>query len=271
MAKETKSKRPLRDILKRNAIIAALVLFVGYAGVHIISRTDGFRSLVADKIGSGTRLPVALEHCGMTPLLRLELKNLDFYGVRMPRVKITFDWFAWLSKQRPLVKRLEVEGLEVEFRQTPGGKWEPLVMHDLGARFGAVVGLPQKPAAGEDELPKFPPFVINDKTLLDLDRARVTWYDAQNRELAYVTDVDSQVRIARLGRHKTLQVDMKCSHIQLASGQLLRDVELETVRIEGYVPVLVLKLADSDGEYQGFSSESLWQDLYRHLSRLSEL
>lgn len=271
MAKKKKTGRPLRVTLKKNVIIAGLIVFVGYAGIHIISRTNGFRGLVADKISNGTRLPVALEHCGATPLLGLQFKNLDFYGVRMPDVKLNFDWLSWFSKSRPLVKRLAVDGLEVEFRQLPTGNWEPLVLNDLGSKFGAVVGLRPSALSDTDELPKFPAFVINDKTLLDLQRARVTWYDAQNRELAYVTDVDSRVRIESLDDRKALQVKLNCSHIKLASGHLLRDFQLEALKIDGYAPTLILKMADSDGEYEGFESETLWQDLYHHLSRLSEI
>lgn len=272
MAKKKQSKRTLRETLKRNLIMSGLILIVAYAGIHILSRTSGFRGLVADKISNGTRLPVALEHCGASPLLGLHLKNLDFYGVRMPYVKVVFDWFAWLSKEKPLVKRLEIEGLEVVFKQDPRtGHWEPLVMHDLGSRFGAVVGLKSGSSSSDENLPRFPAFVINGKTLLDLHRAKVMWYDAQNRELAYVTDVDSQVEEVDFSDRKALQVKLACSHIKLASGHILRDFQLEAVKIEGYNATLILKMSDSGGEYEGFQSETLWEDLYQHLSRLAEI
>jgi hypothetical protein len=272
MAKKNKNKRTLRENLKRNILTGALIVLVAYAGIHIISRTNGARSLVADKISNGTRLPVALEHCGATPLLNLHLTDLDFYGVRMPEVKVVFDWFAWTSKERPLVKRLEVEGLEVVFRQIPTtGNWEPLVLHDLGSKFGAVVGLKPVPQSDNDELPKFPAFVINGKTLLDLHRARVLWYDADNRELAYATDVDSQVKVVDFSDRKALQVNLKCSHVKLASGHILRDFQLEAIKIDGYKPTIILQMSDSDGEYEGFQTETLWQDLYHHLSRLAEI
>ena len=98
MGKKTTQKRSLTENLRRNLITTGLILLVAYAGIHILTRTNGFRGLVADKISNGTRLPVVLEHCGMSPLLNLRLKNLDFPGVRMPEVNVVFDWFAWLSK-----------------------------------------------------------------------------------------------------------------------------------------------------------------------------
>jgi hypothetical protein len=272
MAKKKKTGKTTVEKLKRNLLTSALILLVMYIGIHIISRTDGARGLVADKISNGTRLPVTLKKCGATPLLGLRLQGLDFPGARMPDVRIKIDWLAWLSKEKPLVKQLDIDGLELVFRQVPAtGNWEPLVLHDLGSKFGAVVGL--KPAIGSayDELPKFPSFVINKKTLLNLDRARVNCYDAQNHELAYVTDADSQVKIVGFSDRKALQVQLECSHIKLASGPLLRDFELETVKIDGYDHTLVMKMSCSDREFEGFQTKTLWEDLFHHLSQLAEM
>lgn len=258
--------------MKRNILTGVVIVIVLYVGIHIISRTDGFRDMVADKISNGTRLPVALERCGATPLLGLHFRGLDFYGVRMPDVQARFNWFAWLSKDAPLVKRLDIDNLEVVFKQVPtSGNWEPLVLHDLGSKFGAVVGLKPARSSADEELPRFPAFVINQKTLLDLRRARVMWYDSNNRELAYVTDIDSRVKEVDFSDRKALQVKLECSHVKLASGHILRDFKLEAVKIDGYKPTLVLEMSDSDGEYPGFQTETLWQDLYRHLSRLAEI
>jgi hypothetical protein len=272
MAKKKTAKRSKRASLKRNSITVLLIAVAAYAGIHIISRTDGARSLVADKISNGTRLPVALERCGMTPLLGLRLQGLDFYGVRIPDMRIKFSWSAWLFRGKPLVKRLDIDGLEVTFRQVPSsGSWEPLVLHGLGSRFGAVLGIRPPNQYTDEALPKFPAYVINEKTLLQLRRAKVVWQDAEKRELAYLSDADSRVRIVTFSDRKALQVQIKCGHIKLVTGHILRDFELEAIRIDGYNPVLVLQMSDGDGQYEGFQSETLWQDLYYHLSQLAEI
>ena len=272
MAKKKKKGMTAVEKLKRNLMTGALILLVIYIGIHIITRTGGFNRLVTDKLSNGTRLPVTLEKCGATPLLGLRLQGLDFYGVRMPDVRIKIDWFARLSKEKPLVKRLDINGLEVAFRQVPAtGNWQPLVMNDLGSRFGAVVGIKPAIGAAYDELPRFPAFVINKKTLLDLHRARITWYDGQNRELAYVTDVDSQVKVVAFSDRKALQVQLDCSHVKLASGPLLRDFELEAVQIDGYEHTLIMKMGCSEGEFEGFQTKTLWEDLFHHLSQLAEI
>jgi hypothetical protein len=175
---EAKKKRHIR----RNVITAVIILLILYVGIHILSRTEGARSAVADKISNGTRLPVALKGCGTTPLMGLKLDGLAFYGVEMPDVKIKFNWFAFLSKHKPLVRQLEIDGLEVNLKRIPvNGNWEPLVLHGIGSRLGAVLGLNPVQGGAMDNLPKFPAYVINDKTLLKLSRAKVIWYDEQLR------------------------------------------------------------------------------------------
>ena len=183
--------------------------------------------------------------------------------------RVKFNWFAWLSKEKPLVKRLDVQGLEVTFNRVPAtGNWEPLVLHGLGSKLGAVLGLNPARMPADDALPKFPPYVINEKTLLQLRRARVIWYDEQNRELAHIMDVDSRVKVVAFSDRKALQVRLKAGQIKLASGHELRDFQLEAVKIDGYKPTLILQMSDSDGEYEGFQTETLWQDLNLYLSQL---
>jgi len=267
MAKKKKKGR-----LKRNILSGLVIALILYVSAHILSRTEGFRGMVADKISNGTRLPVALESCGTTPLMGLRLRGLDFYGVQMPDVRVKFNWLARLSKDKPLIKRLDIQGLDVRLQRVPAtGNWEPLVLHGLGSKLGAVLGLNPARIRSDESLPKFPTYVINEKTLVQLRRAKVVWRDEQNRELAYITDIDSRIKVVGFSDRKALQTMLKCGHIKLASGRLLRDFQLEAIKIDGYKPTLILNMSDSDGEYDGFPTENLWQDLNVRLSALSEL
>lgn len=272
MAKKKAAAKTKRKHLKRNLVSGILTACVLYAGIHILSRTEGARSMVADKISNGTRLPVALERCGATPLLGLHLQGLGFYGVKMPDVRIKFNWLAWLSKDKPLVRQLDIQGLEVEFTRVPvSGNWEPLVLHGLGSRLGAVLGLNAIQVSDGNALPKFPAYVINEKTLLQLRRAKVVWNDESRRELAYITDVDTRLKMVAFSDRKALQALIHCGHIKLASGHILRDFQLEAVKIDGYRPTLILQMSDRDGEYEGFQTETLWTDLNLYLSQLAPI
>ncbi|MEA2069260.1 MAG: hypothetical protein U9P12_08675 [Verrucomicrobiota bacterium] len=268
MAKKTGT----RVRLKRNLVSGFIIALILYAGVHIISRTDGARSAIADKLSNGTRQLITLEKCGATPLLGLRLRGLAFQGVEIPDAKVSFNWFSFFSKETPFVKQLRIQGLDVELRRVPStGNWEPLVLHGVGARLGAVLGLNPATMDEDDALPKFPAYAINEKTLLQLRRARIVWRDESGRELAYITEADLNVKSGLFIKRKVIQTIAKCGHVKLASGRALREFRLEAFRIEGSSVVTVLDMADSNGQYEEFASQTLWQDLNLHLNQLTEM
>ncbi len=267
-----KAAAKTKKSLKRNIWAGLVIALILYIGIQILSRTDGARSWVADKISNGTRLPVALENCAATPLLGLRLEGLGFYGAQMPEVRIKLNWFSFLSKSTPLVRQLDIRGLDVELKRVPDtGNWEPLVLHGLGSKLGFVLGLNPVSMGADGTLPKFPARAINEKTLLQLSRAKVVWHDEQNRELAYISNADLSVKADSFVDREVVQTIFKCGHIRLASGKLLRDFRLEAFRFEGSDVVTILGMADSDGEYAEFATQTLWQDLNLHLNSLSEL
>ena len=264
---------------KRNAIATVVVLAILYIGAHILSRTAGMRQAIADKISNGTRQQISLEKCGMTPLMGLRLQGLGFQGVVMPDVKLTFNqmapvlnWFLPQAKEKPYVKELRIKDMEIRFRRIPtSGLWEPLVLNGVGNRLGAVLGLNPVQAAEGATLPKFPPYAINAKTLLQLDSAKLVWRDEKGREVAYITEADLRLDSGSFTKRKVRQTVVECGHIKLASGGALRDFRLEAFTVEGSQMVVVLDMTDSNGQYDEFASKTLWQDLNLHLTQLSRI
>lgn len=258
--------------LKRTLIALALVFLILYIGAQVISRTEGIRSAVADKISNGTRLPVSLEKCGATPLLDLRLSGLVLQGAEMPDVKLSFDWFSFLSKEKPLIKQLRLKDVRVQFKRIPNaGNWEPLVLDGMGSRLGAVMGL-NPVSEGEDaSLPKFPPDAINHNTLLQVRNAKIVWLDEKGRELASVANGDLNMKVGRFIDRKAVQTIVECEEIKLASGSKLNDFRLEAFRFEGSSLVTVLEMSDREGQYPEFASQTLWQDLNKQLNSLSAI
>jgi hypothetical protein len=272
MAKNTSApKKTPWQRLKRNAITSLIVLIIIYIGGHVLSRLEGTRQVVADKLSSGTGQQISIEKCNMTLLMGLHIEGLRFQGVDMPDVKMAFNWFAFLSKESPFIKELRIKGMEMRFRRIPTtGNWEPLILNGVGSRMGAVLGLNATEMGDNESLPTFPPSVINAKTLLQLERAKVVWTDANGKEIAYITEADLRIKSGGFIKRKVIQTIFKCGHMQLASGRALRDFRLEAFRIEGSKIVTVLDMADSNGQYPEFASETLWQDLNLYLNQLTD-
>ena len=267
MAKTDKPKKKH----KRNTIIWMLIVLVLYVGVHVLSRTDGMCAFVADKISSGTRQPVSLESCSATPLLGLRIKGLHFQGLDVADAKISINLLALFSKEKPIVKELRIQELDIRFKRVPNtGGWEPLVLHGVGRRLGAVLGLESAQVAVADSLPRFPSRVINEKTLLQLNRAKLVWADESGQELARISDADLKVKTAAFTGRRVLQTLVECGHIKLVDSGTLSDFRLEAFRIEGSEITTILDMADSHGQYDEFASQTLWEDLSLHLRQLSE-
>ncbi len=267
-----KTAKSKSSILKRRLITTGLVLLILYIGAHAISRTEGVRALVADKISNGTRLPVSLKKCGMTPLLGLRLKGLLIQGAEMPDVKLSFNWFSFLSPKKPFVSKLRLEDAELRFQRVPqSGSWEPLVLNGVAGRLGAVMGLNPVQDGINDALPAFPAYAINSSTLLNLKDTKVMWLDEKGNELASIEDADFQIKVVRLTGRKVFQGIAECEQITLASRRVLDDFRLEAIQVEGSDWVTVLEMSDSGGEYPQFATSTLWQDLNLQLNQLSEV
>ncbi len=259
-------------MFRRRLIAAFLVFLVLYVGAHVISRTEGVRALVADKISNGTRLPVSLEKCGMTPLFGLRMKGLLIQGAELPDVKLSFNWLSFLPKGRPFVRQIRLKDAEIRFHRIPtSGQWEPLVLNGVGSRLGAVMGLNPEQEGVDESLPIFPPHAINKKTLLELKNTKVMWLDEKGNELASIENADLRFRTARLARRRVLQAIARCEQITLASRRVLDDFRMEAIYINGSDWITVLEMSDQGGEYPQFATPTLWQDLNLQLNQLSAI
>jgi hypothetical protein len=270
MAKQKVAKGRGKRV-RRRLIAAGLVFLILYIGAHLVSRTEGVREMVADKISNGTRLPVTLEHCGATPLLGLRLKGVSIPGAELPEIKLSFNWLAFLSQDKPVVRQLRLEEAKIRFRRIPTtGGWEPLVLQGVASRLGAVVGLAPV-ATTDDALPVFPAYAINRKTLLQLEHTQIVWVDEHGNELASIKNADFAPKEKRLTDRRVVQTLAECDQIALASGRVLDHFRLEVVYVEGCEWVTVLEMSDADGEYPPFATPTLWQDLSLQLNRLSAI
>ncbi|QBG48698.1 hypothetical protein EGM51_15280 [Verrucomicrobia bacterium S94] len=69
---------------KRNAVTALIILIILYIGGHVISRLEGTRQAIADKLSNGSRQPISIEKAGMTLLCGLRLQGVRFQGWKYP-------------------------------------------------------------------------------------------------------------------------------------------------------------------------------------------
>lgn len=273
MAREEIPKRSRRINLKRDFWIGFWGLLLLYIGIQVLVRTNGFRQVVSDKISNGTRSVVSLERCTATPLLGLHLQGLAFSGAQMPSVRVHVDWLAWTSKKRAWVRQLDFDAMNVTFSQIPDtGRWSPLVFQEVSSKLAHALGVdPMVVSAKGSVLPHFSPRLINHKTAYQFHHSKITWRDEKGRELIYLLHINSSISQIKFGKRNALFSDFECEQIKLANGSSLNAFKLEAVKIEDYKSSIILRLSDSGGEYEGFQTETFWEDLNVQLNSLSAL
>lgn len=255
----------------RNLFFNMLIAVILYVGIQLLSRTDGTRAFLADKLSGVIGEPVSIGRCEATPLLGLHLEKVVFRGLRMDEVHARLDWLCWVSAKRPLVAELDIRGLEAHLHRNPDtGRWDPPALNGIAAKIGTVLGL--NPPLVADSRPRFPAWAINSGTLLQLRQAKTTWYDEKGRELAYILGADLSMKIRPFIDREVRQSLFGAKEIRLASGKTLHQFHLEAFCFGGSpATAAILDMSDADGEYDPFSSTALWQDLGLQLGSLSEM
>lgn len=128
-------------------LLTAMVLMplVVYVGLLIAGLTQGFRSLVAEKLSDATGLPIALERTFLSPTLTIHIRGITTRppkaeltaerddAQRAPSPKVRASLSARRATLRPgwffrSVRELEVEEGRLCFVQNTAGAWQPKAM-----------------------------------------------------------------------------------------------------------------------------------------------
>ncbi len=153
-AKKTGALRSLR-----NALVTALILLlIAYITGLAIGRTDGFRSIVADRLSRTLGMPVKLDRVSLSPTFNMTLRELETEGASLPgraglrvqRIGIEWRWRDLLRRGRVGIDRLNVEKPVVVFARGDDGAWipEPLApLADFLARHLQVAQPAEPPRA----------------------------------------------------------------------------------------------------------------------------
>lgn len=257
---------------KRNLFWSLFLLIICYVGLHLLARTEGVRSYIAEQVSDAVGQPATIEQCALTPALALQMRGLVFEGVTAQEVRVGLDPLALVTRERPRMKSLQVKGLQVIFSPSadPGG-WAPAVLNDIGSRLGAVLGAGSLSVA-LTAMPAPPSsHWINTRTTVALYETEMIWQDSTAKEIARLTGLEAHVQSARFHTRTATQFGIECAEIRLASGAKLETVQFEAVAFSGYAPVVILAFSDRAGEYEGFQSKLIWQDLTLHLEALGRM
>lgn len=116
-------------------LTVAIVTLILYGAALAVSRTDGFRSMVAEKVSDWSGLPVDIESASLTPGLDLVLNGLrtaegeDGAELKISRARVEWSLVSFLTWGKSAVRAVDLQAGSIQFRPDHQGRWQPAWMH----------------------------------------------------------------------------------------------------------------------------------------------
>lgn len=228
--------RAVRRTLTTLMVFAILIYIVGL----VVGRTDGFRSIVAQRLEKIIGMPVKIDRVRLAPNYALTLTEVAAEsgqrggapGVRARQVDIEWRWRDLWRHGRLGIARLQIDKPAVAFAESADGTWEPARLAPAGEFLlrQLNVTLPAKKATGTSapsptpaEKPSVPPekaALVASVIGLDADvsfkRGEVVWW-AQGNDAPMASIEGASLSVSPLhlpGRemtHYLLNVDRAAS------------------------------------------------------------
>ena len=265
MAESPEKERPsLVRRSRRFALGLLFLLFLGYGGWQVISRTDGFRLWVAERLSAFLGEPVRIGRCRATLPPGLDLRDIEAGELRAGRIVLSFRFPV---KGKSAIARVRIEKPEGRFvRDAAARAWRP---HGLSSWIDAAARIAGHPAdAGESEKGyRFPPPLLAG-TAWTLSGASFSWVDASGNEAAAVSG--GELRSEPLGTMRDTTID--CRRLRLFSGRELTRLHGELAffrRPHRRAVLLVLDLRADSGRCDPFSSTEPIPDLAEAIEELA--
>lgn len=203
--------RPANPFIRllRAIEVALILLAIGYVGILLVSRTDGFRSLLADRLQGAIGLPVKIDrsHAALNLDIVLEGVNTEGDGAKsQPAVharRVEVDWspLRSLSGLSWAVNEVKIEEGDVTFATTLSGDWEPSQLAPLSRQIAVWLGVNLKqhvksgePGAAladpESSAQKSPGKPLMPRCRLTLRQIGMTWWASPDESLARLTGIN---------------------------------------------------------------------------------
>ena len=128
------------------------MLFILYAALLAASRTDGFRSLVEDRLSSRVGYNIAINRLALSLGLdlRLEEVSLTEEGRPEPFLKVdaadlTFEWANLFRQGQGVIRQITVNEPDLLIRERGDSGWQPAALGEPMERIVHAAGLKFRP------------------------------------------------------------------------------------------------------------------------------
>lgn len=227
------------------------LLAIAYGAALLLSRTEGMRYLVRDRIEAAIGMPASIGAMRMTPALDAILEDISLgetNTIQVRKVEIAgslrekLKGGAWMQSVR-------VAGCTLTLKLSPSGRWTPAALEPLSgwsAQWcGIKIPVPPPAAAsgrsGAADAEKTPDAAAQKFETAGFHRIPVTlvggkiiWRDAEGNELASAGDIEVHLTPLKTQAREIQHVVLSAGHIRSAAGDYITGLFVELLSTQGH-------------------------------------
>ncbi len=137
------------ESITRFWLTALIIAGILYAAILMISRSDGFRDIVQQRLGMLAGMNVTVGKAWADPLLNLEIQQVDaristnqaLPNLRIGHASLNWRWMALLRGAGWPFDKLEAENVDIRFVMSTNNVWQPFpALHDMLAPWVKLTG-----------------------------------------------------------------------------------------------------------------------------------
>ncbi len=228
-----------------------------YGAVQALSRTAGFRSLLADKLSDRLGVPLFIGGSSLDWRLNVTLEqiqtkepkeksrdNATLPQVGADRVEIRWNWSH--HREARMIQSMTVEGARIRLVQNEEGAWAPNGLAPLAEKvtrlgqFGMLNNLMSRGRPADEEPPEEDDGAQKkekqDDLLGNIDvvirDAEVSWWSG-NRQEASITGLDFLSRQVEFPGRQVKYYRVAAKEAALSAGRSMRDISFEMIATDG--------------------------------------
>ncbi len=265
----------VRNFIIRFVRTSAVLLLIFYAAILLISRTDGFRHLVEDRISARTNSELHLGGVQINPRFEMLIHDIRMAGApddiaadfQIDSVRTSLSFHRLFSSGNSFPVLVEISGADLIFSRDENGGWLPAYFSERSGFFADLVGAgvrdimagspesQDKSSGGETDLfdIRYSGFFGEESGFLARD-VRIRWKEQDGSLLAELRDMNFDLTLLRVPGRKIQHCRFSAGYGLMVDGRSFQDMRMEFISAGGRTVILDLNLEWLDDKQMSVES-----------------
>lgn len=221
------------------ATLIISIVLISYFAAQAISRTNGFRKMVEERLERVFACSVEAGDLELSPQLNLIMHDISVQphegqaSLRAPKIEIVFSFKRLFLRRANPIKRIEVRSLHADLTRRSDNSWAPNCVSALAEQVAHTLGIPLRIANTTNRTPnsaQFPTLKMLEETQISVIGGTVVWYDSRGTELAALDNISAlRVVPVQLPEEVAISLRLRVDRMQTYAGERVQNFELGVI------------------------------------------